>query len=169
MTYCSMLTAQNVPFPSTITITFSNQMNTSVPSLYSPATYRLNHGAYVTSVTILNSTSVILVAENLFGYSTFTLSMNAGPISIEGYLIDTSQILTITMNMPTSDGMNSISAANGRLKSGQNALKVASDKNNFYVMTESGIDVIDKHSLFNKGFILQESGFNTFCIGGEDD
>jgi hypothetical protein len=129
-------------------------------------TYNLNHGAYVTSVTVLDSETVLLTTENMFGYPDFVLSAGSGMFSEDGYALDTDVTVSITLNAG-EEGIYALSAANGRLKSGQKALKVLGDDKYFYIMTESGLDVVDKTSLFNKGYVLQESGFNSIFVSGD--
>ena len=165
MTYSYINRVRNYPYPSTIEVYFSHSMLDNL-ALNSIGSYRINRGAYVTSVAVLDAESVRLTTENLFGYPTFTLSMGSGLISVDGYALDTSVTKTITLNN-AEEGINALSAANGRLKSGQSAVKVYSDSDYFYVMTESGLDVVHRTSLFNKGYVLQESGFNTIFINGD--
>ena len=161
---------RNYPYPSTVEVQFTHSMsNTSV--LRDTSTYRLNNGAYVTNVEVLDEERIRLTTENLFGFKEFTLSVETGTEELEstdGYAFDKTNTATIELS-GESEGIYALSAANGRIKSGQKAVKVYSDANYFYVMTESGIDVVDKNSLFNKGFVLQQSGFNTIFIGGNDE
>jgi len=163
-----MIRTRNYPFPSTIEVYFDRPMVDNA-ELRMTSIYRLDHGAYVTGVTVLDAESIRLTVENLFGYSSFELSViDDGIVSQDGYMLDKSVTMTVTLN-DAEEGIYALSAANGRLKSGQKAEKVYSDEEYFYVMTESGLDIVDKNSLFNKGFVLQEGGFTTIFVGGSDD
>lgn len=159
---------RNYPFPSTIEIRFDREMNNNA-ALIDIATYTLNQGAFVTDVTLIDLETVRLTTENLFGYSQFILTVQPGLLgSSDGYDFDTvNNTAVVTLSGSADEQTNALSAANGRLKSGQQAKRVFSDANFFYIMTESGFDIVSRNSLFNKGFVLQESGFNTFFVSGD--
>lgn len=165
MTYSNIVQVRNYPYPSTIEISFSHSMVNNT-ALTNPDNYYLNHGAYVTSVSVSNSEVILLHTENLFGYKEFLLSIGDGLVSVDGYALDNSNAYAITLNA-AEDSINAITAANGRLKSGQSAKKVFIEGDYFYILTESGLDVVDRASLFNKGYVLQQSGFNTIFVYGD--
>jgi hypothetical protein len=157
-----MINAYNRPHPVTVEIQFDQAMMNNA-ALNDPATYSFNHGAYTTSVSILDSERVRLTVENLFGYSSFIITAQSGLKSAINEDLYTNITVSVSIDLPAEE-INAISAGNGRLKSGRLAKKVYSDYNNWYIITESGLDIIDKKSLFNKGYVLQESGFNTIFV-----
>jgi hypothetical protein len=156
--------AYNRPYPSTIEVYFTLEMDPT--TLDEPTNYMLNLGAYVTSVEVLNNYAVLLTTENLFGHPEFILSISESIKSIGGVSFDTSSTATIKLT-EIDEGIYALSAANGRLKSGKTVKQIEQDDEYFYILTETGIDVVDKESLFNKGYILNSSGFSAIAISGD--
>lgn len=156
--------AVNSPFPTTVEIYFDSPMLVN-DALTNPDNYLFNHGAYTTEVLVVNSSQVLLVVENLFEQDTFTAEVN-GIYSATHELIDpdfNSYTFVVSRpNMPTF--ALAVSSTNGRLKSGTQAIKLDESEDAWYIMTESGIDVIDRVSLQNRGFVLDATGFNAILI-----
>ena len=162
-----MLRAYNKPYPVTVEIQFDQAMLNNA-ALVNPESYLFNHGAYATSVTVINTEMVRLTVENLFGYSSFVIIAQSGLKSATSEDLDTDVTISVDIDLPAEE-INAISAGNGRLKSGKVAKKVFSDYNNWYILTESGLDVVDKTSLFNKGYVLKETGFNTIFVTEDEE
>jgi len=159
-----MSSAVNQPFPCTVEVTFSQNMLANT-ALTSPSTYTFNHGAYTASVSILEANKVRLVVENLFDYPSYTITALPGLESAASEDLNTAVTVSVSVSLGTySAEIDAISAANGRLMSGKIAKRVFSDYSNWYIVTETGLDVVDKHTLFNKGYILQESGFTSIFV-----
>lgn len=159
-----MSSAINGPYPCAVELTFSQNMMIN-SALISPSTYLFNNGAYVVFVSILAANKVRLVVENLFDHPSYTITAQYGLKSATNEDLNTAVTVSVSMALGTYDAsINAISASNGRLMSGKIAKKVFSDYNNWYIVTETGLDVVDKSTLFNKGYILNESGFTTVFV-----
>lgn len=155
---------QNAPFPVTVEVYFDSAMLDD-ENLSDPGNYLFNQGAYVTKVLVLNDTSVTLIVQNLFEYDDFTVAVQNVKSSL-GEVIDPSfNSWTFIVSRPNIPGYSlAISAANGRLKSGVHVVKIDGDSDRWYVMTESGVDIVDRDSLMNSGFILDREGFNAIHV-----
>jgi hypothetical protein len=159
-----VINALNIPFPVTVEIHFDTSMLVD-NDLVDPNNYLFNNGAYTTDVEIINDKHVMLHVENLFENSTFTVNVQ-NVKSITGEIIDQNyNTVTFFIDRPNVPGFAStITSSNGRLKSGSNVLDIQISDSSWYLMTESGIDVIDKISLMNKGYVLDGYGFNTIYV-----
>lgn len=159
-----VINALNVPFPVTVEVHFDTSMLVD-SNLVDPNNYLFNNGAYTIDVEIINDKHIMLHVENLFENNTFTLNVQ-NVKSITGEIIDQNHnTATFFIDRPSVPGFASaITSSNGRLKSGNNVLDIQISDSNWYLMTESGIDVIDKISLMNKGYVLDGYGFNTIYV-----
>lgn len=169
MALTKLINATNAPYPCTVTLTFDQDL---IPNKYltNANEYILNNGAYVNveSVSIIDLRTVRLVVENLFGHETFTVTVNEN-IQNTGFELMNNAYLSYSfpiLHTDYNDSLSSLSSSNGNLKSGTQATKIAHDNDSWYVLTESGIDVIDKRSLANKAFILSTIPFTTIKISG---
>lgn len=160
--------ATNAPFPTTVEVHFDSSMLND-DDLNSPGNYLFNNGAYTTSVLVSDNTMfVTLIVQNLFEYDGFTVTVqNVKNASSE--VIDPSfNSGSFTVVRPNVPGfVLAISATNGRLKSGIYAVKIDRDTGRWYVLTESGVDIVDRDSLINTGFILEKGGFNAIHVSGD--
>jgi len=158
-----VINAVNAPFPTTVEVYFDSGMNSS--ELTDPENYLLNHGAYTTAAHAISDSSVMLVVENLFGYDDFTITVQ-NITNTSGETIDTGfnswTFGIIRPNMPIY--ALAVSSTNGILKSGTNAIQIKQDSNYWYIMTESGIDIVGRVSLDNVGYILDTDGFNAIHV-----
>jgi len=163
-----LLSAFNRPFPVTVEVTFDSVMLDD-NALTDPGSYVFNHGAYATIVEILAEDKVRLFVENLFEYDSFTLTVQDVK-NANGEEIDPAHdSVSFTISRPNVPGsMLTVTSANGRLKSGTNVLKIGESDTHWFIMTESGVDIVNRTSLRNEGFILDGYGygFNTVHVGG---
>jgi hypothetical protein len=158
----------NQPFPSTIEIFFNEDLQETA-TLLTPSSYTFNHGAYATAVSKIGVRVVRVTVENLFDYETFTVTVNENVLNNWNAPMDPNYNSFEFYITPSSAYAQSISAANGRLKSGQEARKIVQDGNFWYILTETGVDMVSRASLANRGFVLDLDGFNTICISGDED
>lgn len=162
-----VINAINRPFPVTVEVHFDTVM-LSDASLIDPDNYTFNRGAYSTSVQQLNEKQVRLTVENLFEFDNFTVTVNENVKGFTGEGVDQNNN-SFTFNLSSrpsiSDSFQSISSTNGRLKSGTSVISIEEDEDQWYIMTESGLDVIDRVSLMNEGFILDAYGYNAIFVG----
>lgn len=161
-----LLNATNSPFPVTVEVAFDSVMLND-GALTDTGNYSFNHGAYATVVEVLSGHKVRLFVENLFEYATFTLTVK-NVRDANGEEIDPAHdTVTFSINRPNvPDFALAITSANGRLKSGNNVLEIDEDSDRWYILTESGVDIINKISLRNEAFILDGygEGFNTIHV-----
>jgi len=161
-----LVSASNRPFPVTVEVVFDSAMMGD-GELTNPGNYVFNKGAYVTVVEILDDTTVRLFVENLFEHDAFFLTVQNVKNSSGEEIDSTNNTAYFPINRPNVPGYAlTITSANGRLKSGTNVLKIDEDSDHWYVMTESGVDIINRTSLRNEGFILDGYGygFNTIHV-----
>lgn len=161
-----LINAVNRPFPVTVEVHFDTVMSID-DALIDPDNYTFNRGAFATTASPLNEKQVILTVENLFEYDTFTVTID-NVVSVSGDPLDpdhNSYTFPLASRPNVDESVKSISATNGRLKTGIQVLKIEEDEDRWYVMTESGLDVINKTSLANEGFVLDGYGFNTIFVG----
>lgn len=163
-----LISATNYPFPVTVELVFdSNMLNDN--GLVDPGSYVFNHGAYVTNVEILEPTKVRLFVENLFGYSSFNIQVSDVKDSSETVIDPSFNSLTFSVTRPNVPNYAlAITSDNGRLKSGTSVIDVEESESYWYIMTESGVDIVNKVSLRNEGFVLDgyEEGFNSILVSG---
>lgn len=167
MSQPKVINALNRPFPNTVEIHF-DQVLLKNDQLLNPFNYSFNHGAFSLSVSQIDEKQVRLVVENLFDFDSFTVSVNENVKSFNGDSVDqnnNSFSFSLAFRPKADDKFLSITTDNGRLRSGTIAVKVTEDADNWYILTESGFDVIDKVSLTNKAFLLDGYGFNTIHVG----
>lgn len=159
-----LINAFNAPFPVTVEAHFDSSMLNNA-DLTDPGNYLFNNGAYTTDVDILNDKHVLLHVENLFEYTSFVLTAQ-NIKSVTGEIIDSNyNSMTFVIDRPSVPNFAlTITSANGRLKSGNNALSISEDDDYWYVMTESGIDIINRVSLRNEGYVLDGYGFNAIHV-----
>lgn len=163
-----VINAINRPFPVTVEVHFDVELLEEEDGALDPDNYTFNHGAYATSVKIIDDKQVRLTVENLFEFDSFivTVSDKVRGFSEEGVNPSFNSYTFALANRPTvDDSVQSFSSANGRLKSGSVVTKLKEDSERWYIQTESGMDVINKASLRNEGFILDGYGFNTIFVG----
>lgn len=165
MTAPKVINAINSPHPTTVEVHFDQSMLAD-SNLSNPSSYLFNNGAYTTSVSVLDDKYVLLVVENLFEYDFFTVSVSENIKNIYNESMDTSNLsFTFQINRPSvPEFALSISSTNGRLKSGTNVISADEDSSHWYIMTESGLDIIDKISLANVGFVLDGYGFTSISV-----
>ena len=160
----------NAPFPVTVTVIFDSAMMAD-GYLNDPANYLFNNGAYTVAVQIISSTEVRLFVENLFEHSNFTLSVN-NVRNTMGESIDTSyNSMVFGISRPTVPGYAlSLTSANGRLKTGTSAKAIDEDSEKWYIMTETGVDVVNRTTFRNEGYILDGYGigFTTIHVSRND-
>lgn len=162
-----IINAINRPFPNTVEIHF-DQVLLQDSELLKSSNYTFNHGAFTLSVEQIDEKQVRLVVENLFDFNSFTVSVNENIKNFAGESVDPNSrsfSFPLAFRPQADDKFLSITTDNGRLRSGIIAKKVTEDADNWYVLTESGLDVIDKASLTNKAFLLDGYGFNTIHVG----
>ena len=160
-----VVNALNTPYPTTVEVHF-DQVMLDDGELTDPGNYLFNRGAFATSVSIIDEKQVRLVVENLFDYTSFSVTVSGDVKSFTGVGVpDAYNSASIDVSRPAVGSFAvAISATNGRMRSGTNSIKVDEDTNSWYIMTESGLDVVDKNSLSNTAFILDGYGFNTIAI-----
>lgn len=162
-----VVNAINRPFPVTVEVHF-DQVLLVDDELLEPSNYLFNRGAFATTVELVDDKQVRLTVENLFDFGTFTVSVSSSVKGFTGESVNQSaNSATFSLaNRPSVDSsFLSISAENGRLKSGIRALQVQKKNDNWYIRTESGFDVVDSTSFSNNGFVLDGYGFNTIFVG----
>jgi len=157
--------AVNAPFPTTVEVYFDSDMLND-DELIDPDNYLFDHGAYTTYVFVKSDRKVMLIVQNLFEQDDFVVTVsNVSNKSAE--VIDSNfnswSLAIVRENIPGF--ASAISATNGRLKSGTNAIQIKENDDYWYIMTESGVDIVSRASLINSGFILSEESFNTIHIG----
>jgi len=159
-----LINAINVPFPVTVEAHFNSSMLEDY-ALVDPDNYLLDNGAYTTIVEIIDDKQVRLHVENLFEHNFFTLTVR-NVKNTSGEIIDSAyNSITFGIDRPSVPGFAlTITSANGRLKSGNNVLAIDESDDHWYLMTESGIDIVNKTSLRNEGYILDGYGFNTIYV-----
>ena len=160
-----VVNAFNKPYPTTIEVHF-DQVMLNDGELTNVNNYLFNHGVFARSVEIIDPKQVRLIVENLFGFTSFIVNVTEDVKGFTGEGVDPlNNFATFSVIRPIApDFALTITAENGRLKSGINTLKVDEDSTNWYVMTESGIDVINKNSITNTAFVLDGYGFNTIAV-----
>lgn len=163
-----VVNALNRPFPVAVEVHFDTELLEEESGTLNPDNYTFNHGAYATSVTLINDKQVRLTVENLFEFDTFSVTVNdqVRSFSEEGVNSSFNSYTFALADRPVVDeGVQSFSSANGRLKSGSVVTKIEEDVERWYIQTESGMDIVSKTSLRNEGFILDGYGFNTIFVG----
>lgn len=157
--------ASNSPYPTTVEVSFDQSMLID-DQLTNPDNYTLNQGAFALSVGVVDAKTVRVVVENLFDYSSFTITVSSNIKNVALEAVDPANNSAIfSVSRPAaSDARVAFTAHNGRLRSGINALQVNEDENNWYIITETGIDVVNKISLNNSAFILDAYGFTAIAI-----
>lgn len=162
-----VVNAINRPWPTTVEVHFDQAMLED-EELTRPGNYLFNHGVFARSVEVIDSKQVRLIVENLFEYDSFIVVVSDNVKGFTGEGVDqNNNSATFPVVRPVaSDNLLTITADNGRLKSGINALVLDEDPDNWYIMTESGIDVVNKNSLMNTAFVLDGYGFNTIAVSG---
>jgi len=157
--------ATNTPYPTTVEVRFDQNMLADA-ELTNPDNYTFNQGAFALSVTLIDAKTVRIVAENLFDFNSFIVTVSSNVKNLSSESVDPSNnSATISISRPEAAAERvAFTAHNGRLRSGINALKVDEDETNWYVMTETGVDIVNKVSLTNSAFILDGYGFNTIAI-----
>lgn len=160
-----VINALNKPYPVTVEVHFDQSMLND-GALTDPDNYAFSHGAFATEVQILDDKQVMLVVENLFDYDSFSVTVSANVKNLSGEGIDplysTKSFGIIRPTVP--DFALTITATNGRLKSGVNVLALDEDAESWYLMTESGVDIVNKVSLANAAFILDAYGYTAISI-----
>lgn len=162
-----VINAINRPFPNTVEIHF-DQILLQNSELLNPSNYTFDHGAFTLSVEQIDEKQIRLVVENLFDFDFFIVSVNENVKGITGESVDQSNnsfSFPLAFRPKADDKFLSITTENGRLRSGITAKKVTEDADNWYILTESGFDVVDKVSLTNKAFFLDGYGFSTIHVG----
>jgi len=162
-----VINAINRPFPNTVEIHFDEVLLKDI-ELLNPSNYTFNHGAFTLSVGQIDEKQVRLVVENLFDFDSFTVFVNENIKSFTGESVDqnnNSFTFSLFFRPQADDKFLSITTDNGRLRSGIVAKRVTEDADNWYILTDSGLDVVDKVSLTNKAFLLDGYGFNTIHVG----
>lgn len=162
-----VVNAINTPWPVTVEVHFDSVLLAD-DNLTNPDNYTFTHGAYATSVDHIDTNMVRLTVENLFEFDSFTVTVSSNIKNQSGQGVDisaNSYSFPISTRPQPSDMYQSLSAHNGRLKSGTVVVAIDSDADKWYIQTESGVDVVDKVSLSNQGFILDGYGYNTIHIG----
>lgn len=165
-----LLSVSNSPFPVTVSVVFDSAMAQD-GYLYDTANYLFNNGAYAVDVEVISATEVRLFVENLFEYDNFTL--NVGNVTNTlGETIDSSyNSMSFSILRPTVPGYAlSLTSANGKLKSGTNAKAIDEDTGHWYIMTESGVDIVNRTTFRNEGYILDGYGigFTTIHVSRND-
>jgi hypothetical protein len=163
-----VVNALNVPYPVTVEVHFDQSMLND-GELTNVNNYLFDHGAFAREIEIIDDKQVRLIMENLFEYDSFTVTVTDSVKNLGGEGVDPLyNSATFSISRPEIPGFAlAITATNGRLKSGVNSLAVDEDELNWYIMTESGIDVVNKTSLTNIGFILDAYGFTTITVSRE--
>ena len=169
-----VLSATNEPFNTNVTVIFSENMESS-SAIITPSNYLVSDGAVVTSVKFDSSIPdrVILTVDNLFNKSEFDVFVSGDLKDTLGTNLDVNFNHAIVRLEETSATISGV--AGGRLKTKNKILKLYEDDDNWYVATEGGIDVINKLSLQNIGFILDGYGYssissnNNFVYFGNND
>jgi len=161
-----IVNAFNIPYPTTVEVHF-DQVMLADAELTRPSNYLFDHGAFTIGVSQIDKKQVRLVVSNLFEFDTFTVTVSSNVKNDGGESVSSggnSAVVSITR--PTIDSsFLAISSTNGRLRSGERAIQVAKGSDKWYIMTESGVDIINNVSLANEGFILDGYGFNTIFVG----
>jgi len=163
-----VINALNRPYPVTVELHFDQSMLND-GQITDVDNYLFDNGAYATEVQILDDKQVRLIVENLFEHDIFTVTVSANIKNLSGEGIDPAfDSKSFSIYRPTVPNfILAITATNGRLKSGTNAIALDEDNKYWYIMTESGIDVVNKISLANSGFVLDAYGFSTISITKE--
>lgn len=160
-----VVAAANTPFPTSVEVSFDQSMLND-DQLTNPSNYTFNHGAFALSAVAIDEKTVRVVVENLFDFGSFTITVSSNIKSFGLETVDpanNSASFSITRPAAT-DTKVAFTAHNGRLRSGIDALQVNEDENNWYIITETGLDVVNKVSLNNSAFILDAYGFTAMAI-----
>lgn len=160
----------NAPFPVTVTVVFDSDMMAD-GYLHDTSNYLFNNGAYTVEVQIISATEVRLFVENLFEHNSFTLTVS-NVRNTMGESIDTSyNSMTFAISRPAVPGYAlSLTSANGRLKTGTNAKAIDEGADKWYIMTETGVDIVNRTTFRNEGYILDGYGvgFTTIHVSRND-
>jgi len=162
-----VINAINRPWPVTVEVHFDTVM-LSDDQLIDPDNYTFTHGAFTTSVTQIDEKQVRLTVENLFEFDSFVVTVDSNVRAFNGEEVDpnnNSYAFSLAYRPNVSDTVQSIAVGNGRLKSGTSVIEIEEDEDRWYIKTESGVDVVNKVSLMNEGFILDAYGYNVIHVG----
>lgn len=150
-------TAINEPYNHNITVFFSDEVQNDA-NLADPANYKIPGDAYVSAVSIDPTalTQVVLTADNLFGHEQFEIIV----CNIkDAYGLDINpQLNRATLTIPEPDSDIDVSGFSGSLRTRDNILSIYGDDDYWYAATTGGLDVVNKTTLLNAGFILDGYG-----------
>lgn len=155
------------PFNIYVTLIFDDYM-TQNSALTKVNNYLLSHGAYVTAVEAnpLETDRVMLSVENMNNrpYWDIFVNSSSGIRDRYGNRLDPEHNHTVVSHEDTTAALSGLT---GRLKTRNNVRRVHEDSENWYVCTSGGLDVINKVTLVNTGFVLDGYGFNAITTDAE--
>jgi hypothetical protein len=161
-----VLSANNDTHPAVVEIVFDQDLNPN-DQLVSTGNYLFNHGAYATEIIPIDERTVRVIVENLFDYTSFTVFVSSNITNMLGDGIDSNYNSAefSTLRQASPNFLLAITSENGRLRSGNGIVGIDEDSNNWYLLTESGIDVVSKELLTNTAFLLDGYGtYTAICV-----
>lgn len=154
------------PFNINVTVIFDDYM-TQNSELTKISNYLLSHGAYVTAAEISpkETDRVVLTVENMYNRPYWDLYVVGNMRDRYNNRLDPAY--NHAKIVPEATGA-ALSGVTGKLKTRNRVRRVHEDSNSWYVCTSGGLDVVNKATLDNTGFVLDGYGYNAITIDSEN-